>query len=80
MVTRKPHPGPLFYACEQLQVAPARCLFVGDAPRDVEAGQRAGMGSVVALFGYIEANEKPQTWGADLTIATALDLLPWLET
>ena len=77
LATRKPHPAPLFYACEQLQVEPARCLFVGDAPRDVEAGQRAGMRTIVALFGYIGEWENPREWGADATISAPLELVPW---
>src|SRR5207253_1663146 len=39
----KPHPAPLLFAAEQLGVAPAQCVYVGDAERDVQAANAAGM-------------------------------------
>ena len=39
----KPHPAPLLAAADRLGVAPARCVYVGDAERDVTAGIAAGM-------------------------------------
>ncbi|MDM8545448.1 HAD family hydrolase [Candidatus Venteria ishoeyi] len=65
LIAKKPHPLPLLYAAEQLGSAPEDCLYIGDAQRDIEAGQRAGMDTAVALFGYLEADAKPQAWGAD---------------
>ena len=53
----KPHPAPLLAAARQLGVAPARCVYVGDAERDVTAGIAAGMRTIVARYGYIEAHE-----------------------
>jgi N-acetyl-D-muramate 6-phosphate phosphatase len=38
---RKPHPAPLLLAASQLSLAPAQCLYVGDAERDVQSA-RAG--------------------------------------
>ena len=40
---RKPHPDPLYYACNKLDVLPGRALYVGDHERDIEAGRAAGM-------------------------------------
>lgn len=37
----KPHPAPAIKALELLNAAPATALFVGDAPFDIECGQRA---------------------------------------
>ena len=76
---RKPHPAPLLFACEQVGSHPSQCLYVGDAPRDIAAGQRAGMRTLVALFGYIPRGEVPLQWGADGLIASPLELLDWLE-
>src|SRR3954470_20663633 len=53
----KPHPAPLLYAAEQIGVAPERCVYVGDAERDVLAGVAAGMPAIVARYGYIEPHE-----------------------
>lgn len=41
--THKPNPEPLLAAVEQLGVAPADALFVGDSPRDKETAERAGV-------------------------------------
>jgi HAD superfamily hydrolase (TIGR01509 family) len=42
----KPHPEPLWRACEALQVAPADAWMVGDGQYDVEAGLAAGIRTV----------------------------------
>lgn len=76
--TPKPHPAPILHACAQLGVPPARCVYVGDAARDVEAGRRAGAATLAATFGYLQDDEDPAAWGADGLIATPLDLLDWL--
>jgi phosphoglycolate phosphatase len=75
---RKPHPDPLLHAAALAGVAPADCLYVGDAGRDVLAGRAAGMGTVVALYGYIVDGDDPQTWGADALIETPEEILPWV--
>ena len=74
----KPHPAPLLAAASQLGVAPARCVYVGDAERDVAAGVAAGMHTIVARYGYIEAHEAPETWPADGVIDDPAELLAWL--
>jgi phosphoglycolate phosphatase len=58
---------------------PQRCVYVGDAQRDVEAGNRAGMYTLVALFGYFQDNDRPHEWQADALINTPTDLLEWLD-
>lgn len=75
---RKPDPEPLWYACERVGIAPARALYVGDAERDVQAGNRAGMTTLVAGFGYLGAEDQPGEWGADGFLAQPTDLLGWL--
>lgn len=76
---RKPHPAPLLHACLQAGVAASDCVYIGDAARDIEAGQRAGMHTVVARYGYIHAHEDAAAWGADFSIDAAAALRPWLE-
>jgi phosphoglycolate phosphatase len=65
---RKPDPAPLLLAARELGVAPSSCVYVGDAPRDVEAGRAAGMKTVAAAFGYIRPREDPAAWGADFLV------------
>lgn len=75
---RKPHPEPMLLACGQAGSRPAQCLYVGDAERDIEAGRRAGMRTLVALFGYISQTEQPERWGADGLIRAPREVLDWL--
>lgn len=76
---RKPDPAPVRHACELLGLHPSRVVILGDAMRDVDAGQRAGTATLVALFGYICAEDRPAEWGADGLISHPLDLLTWLD-
>ena len=71
----KPSPATLLMACAQVGVKPEHCVYVGDAERDIQAGKAAGMQTVVALFGYIDASDRPAEWGADAMIKTPKDLL-----
>ncbi len=61
---RKPHPAPLLLAASQLGVAPAHCLYVGDARRDIQAGLAAGMQTAAASYGYIAPEEDLHSWQA----------------
>ncbi len=76
---RKPDPEPLLYACEQVGVAPARSLYVGDAERDMLAGNQAGMITLVAGFGYLGSEDRPADWGADGILERPDDLFGWLS-
>ena len=74
----KPHPAPLLLAAERLGVPPSRCVYVGDAERDILAGVAAGMHTIIAHYGYIEPQDVPETWPADGGIDTPGALLHWL--
>lgn len=76
---RKPHPAPLLHACQLARSTPQQSIYIGDASRDIEAGQRAGMRTLVALYGYIGAQETPSQWGATGMLTTPLDLLSWIN-
>ena len=71
----KPSPDTLLMACDLIGVLPETCLYVGDAQRDIEAGKAAGIKTAVAMFGYIDVNDKPLEWGADFVIKQASELL-----
>ncbi|MDH3688859.1 MAG: HAD-IA family hydrolase [Gammaproteobacteria bacterium] len=75
----KPHPDSLLHACKLSRTSARNCIMVGDAERDIEAGRRAGMKTLVALFGYIHANDHPQQWGADGMLSAPTDLLSWVD-
>nr|VFK58793.1 MAG: phosphoglycolate phosphatase [Candidatus Kentron sp. UNK]VFK68576.1 MAG: phosphoglycolate phosphatase [Candidatus Kentron sp. UNK] len=74
MAHRKPYPDSLLFACRQLGVIPSRCLYIGDAAKDIEAGLRAGTQTAVALFGYISPDEEPKMWGADFLFSSPGDI------
>jgi len=76
---RKPHPAPLKLGAEELGVPAARCVYVGDAPRDIDAGRAAGMATIAAAYGYIRAHDNPHDWGASLVIQRPGELLDALE-
>jgi phosphoglycolate phosphatase len=71
----KPHPAPLLEAARRLGLDPARCLYVGDDERDIQAGLAAGMGTVVAEYGYLGDKADTAAWGAHARIKSPLDLL-----
>ncbi len=64
-VNRKPHPEPMYYACELTNAKPHECIYIGDARRDIEAGKNAGMRTIIAEYGYIEDSEDTSDWQAD---------------
>jgi 2-phosphoglycolate phosphatase len=79
LAERKPHPAPLLHAAAQLSLAPAHCLYVGDAQRDVQAARAAGMPVLVARYGYLGPADDPDSWQADGQIETPLGIIPWLD-
>ena len=48
---RKPHPAPLRMALDRLGLSPEVCVYVGDAPEDIEMAHRAGMRAIGVLGG-----------------------------
>jgi phosphoglycolate phosphatase len=74
---KKPDPAPILRACTLASVEPARSIYVGDDVRDIEAGRNAGMRTIAAGWGYLDGAD-PNTWGADLVLATPAALLPAL--
>lgn len=47
----KPSPGPILHACRLMDLDPLRCVYVGDSPFDIQAGNAAGCKSIAALWG-----------------------------
>lgn len=46
---RKPHPAPLRLAIRKMQMEPGACIYVGDAPEDLEMARRASVAAVAVL-------------------------------
>jgi 2-phosphoglycolate phosphatase len=75
---RKPHPLPLLHAAEATGVLPGRCVYVGDAERDIVAGRAAGMQTVVAAYGYLSPEDQPLLWNPHGVVQRPEELLDWL--
>lgn len=71
---RKPHPMPMLHAAQQIEVPATRCVYVGDADRDIRAGRAAGMTTVAAGYGYILDDDCATRWGADYLVNSVVEL------
>ena len=77
---RKPHPLPLLHAARLVGVEPERCVYVGDAERDIQAGRAARMTTLVATYGYISTSEDPRQWQPHGMVSEPAGVLDWLES
>ncbi len=76
---RKPDPAPLYLAANQCGVLATECIYVGDAQRDIEAGNRANMITLLASYGYIDKSESPVEWGANGVVEFPEEILEWIS-
>ncbi len=74
----KPHPTPLLHAAGLMGVDPARCLYLGDDLRDMEAAQAANMIGIIASYGYIDPTSSMSTWPSEGNVQTPLALMRYL--
>lgn len=76
----KPDPGPVSHGCDLLGLPPGECLYVGDSPFDLQAGNAAGCLTAAALWGMfpegVLAAEHPDFLCASLADVPAL-LAAW---
>jgi phosphoglycolate phosphatase len=79
LAERKPHPLPLLHAAQTMGVSPGECVYVGDAERDMQAAQAAGMYALVAGYGYLGDDDKADAWFSHGWLDTPLELLDWLD-
>jgi len=75
---RKPDPAPLYLAANECKVLATDCIYVGDAQRDIEAGNRANMKTLIASYGYIDEIQKPIEWEADGVVEHPTDIIEWI--
>ena len=67
----KPHPAPMLFACEALQLVPEAVVYVGDDRRDIQSGFNAGCFTVAVNFGFGSVGEPLHQWGADAVVEDA---------
>jgi phosphoglycolate phosphatase len=70
LAQRKPDPAPVLHACALARVEPVQCVYVGDDPRDIQAGRAAGLYTVAAAWGYLDGAD-PREWRPDAISADA---------
>jgi len=74
----KPDPLPLLEAARRIGIAPARCLYLGDALIDAQAARGANMVGLGARYGYVGALERPGEWPVTAWIDAPGELLAWV--
>lgn len=79
LTVAKPDPAPLIHAAELLDIEPSHCWYVGDAERDIIAGRRAGMTTVLARYGYLTREDLAADWQADFSVQHADEVLSLLS-
>lgn len=57
---KKPAPDPLLAGAQRLNVAPERCVYVGDSHIDIQAGRDAGMMTIGVLTGLDDSHRLQQ--------------------
>ncbi|MBL8395620.1 MAG: HAD-IA family hydrolase [Candidatus Accumulibacter sp.] len=70
----KPAPQPMRLACRLIARQAAHCLYIGDDPRDIQAGRAVGMVTVAVRYGYLGDGDPIETWGADHLVDHAREI------
>ena len=71
---RKPNPGMLLQACEDLDIDLATSWMVGDSSRDIEAGQRAGCRTIRIRGSHEgESHDTQEAFQADYTVRNLVE-------
>ena len=72
----KPDPEPMYLAADKIQTDAKDCIYVGDHPRDIDAGRNAQMYTILAAYGYLPLQYKDDltAWRADCIVNTVADL------
>ncbi|HOW31574.1 MAG TPA: HAD family hydrolase [Bacteroidales bacterium] len=68
----KPHPEPILFAAQQLELPVSKCLMVGDTTQDIKSARRAGALSVGVLCGFGMRKELERTRATVVLKHTAL--------
>ncbi|QEL57712.1 HAD-IIIA family hydrolase [Chromobacterium paludis] len=74
---RKPEPGLIDVACQDLNIDRHNSWMVGDTTSDIEAGQRAGVRTILLRTGYAGGDAKCNI-RADYTCADLSDATDWI--
>jgi HAD superfamily hydrolase (TIGR01509 family) len=70
---KKPHAEPLRLALRQMELDPAACVYVGDAPQDVEMARRTGV-RAIGVLGPFPTEKRLRAAEPDFLIASIEEL------
>ena len=70
---KKPHPEPLRLALRQMGLDPSACVYVGDAPQDVEMAQRAGV-CAIGVLGPFPTEKRLRAARPEFLIGSIMEL------
>jgi HAD superfamily hydrolase (TIGR01509 family) len=70
---KKPHPDPLRLALRQMDLHPSACVYVGDAPQDVEMAQRAGV-CAIGVLGPFPTEKRLRAARPEFLIGSIMEL------
>lgn len=72
----KPDPEPMYLAAQNINIDVQDCIYVGDHPRDIDAGRDAQMYTILAAYGYLPLQYKDDltAWRADCIVNTVSEL------
>jgi AHBA synthesis associated protein len=70
---KKPHPAPLQRTLKRLRADPEECVYVGDAPEDIEMARRAGV-RAIGVLGPFPTAERLRSARPDLLLKSVRDL------
>jgi HAD superfamily hydrolase (TIGR01509 family) len=74
---KKPHPAPLQRALKRLRAKPEECVYVGDAPEDIEMAWRAGV-RAIGVIGPFPTAERLRDAKPELLLESIRDLPRYL--
>ena len=76
VINTKPDPEPMYLAAKQIELAAEQCIYVGDHPRDIDAGLNAQMHTIFAAYGYLplQYTDDLAAWQADCIVHNVNEL------
>ena len=76
---KKPHPAPLELALKRIGMRAEECVYVGDAPEDIEMARRAGA-HAVGVLGPFPTAERIRAAKPDVLLASIRELPKYLRS
>lgn len=77
---RKPNREPMDLAARECGVKAEECIYIGDHPRDIQAGINAGMKTAAAMYGYLPDEATDKDWPADYFFHTPYEVSQFIKT